>query len=45
MIRNLIDEELVRIESRLSKELNSHLEQLLDEIQPVPEPPTSPWKP
>ncbi|MCW7551933.1 hypothetical protein NX722_04620 [Endozoicomonas gorgoniicola] len=45
MIRNLIDEELVRIESRLSKELNSHLEQLLDEIQPVSEPPTSPWEP
>ena len=45
MIRNLIDEELVRIEDRLSKELNSHLEQLLDEIQPISEPPTSPWEP
>ena len=44
LIRNLIDEELIRIESRLSKELNGHLEQLLDDIQPVAEPPASPWE-
>ena len=42
LIRSLIDEELVRIESRLSKELNGHLEQLLDDIQLVTEPPASP---
>ncbi|AMO55887.1 hypothetical protein GZ77_07745 [Endozoicomonas montiporae] len=44
LIRTLIDEELVRIESRLNKELNNHLEELLDKLQPVSDTPNSPWE-
>lgn len=44
MIRTMIDEELARVEARLNEELSSHLEQLLDDIQPVAETPPSPWE-
>ena len=44
MIRTIIDEELARVETRLHEELSSHLEQLLDNIQPVAEAPSSPWE-
>lgn len=44
LIRAIIDEELTRVEHRLNQALSSHLEQLLDDLQPVAETPSSPWE-
>ena len=44
IIQNIIAEERVRLETRLNRELNSYLEQLLDTLQPDTEAPASSWE-
>lgn len=41
IIKEIIDEELLHIETRMAEKLNSYLEQVLDTIQPVAEMPKS----
>ena len=44
MIQDIIDEELVRVEAKLNRELNAYLEHLLDTMHPSQQTAKTPWE-
>ncbi|MGI9277333.1 MAG: hypothetical protein ACR2PT_21115 [Endozoicomonas sp.] len=44
MIQDIIDEELVRVEAKLNRELNAYLEHLLDTVHPSQQAARTPWE-